>query len=289
MSRKSDDDIRNMTKERIRRVLPQFTPVEENAASFFLENTEKQDFSSRAIASQLYLSEATLSRFAKKCGFRGYREFIYSYEKDLETELAASGREFEQDISVISRRVEANYQMLLFQSMGLLQEDTLRRVADLLNKARRVKIVGQGSSGFAALEFQLRFMRIGLEVEAITDYQVISMSASIADEGTLFIGITLSGRTRIITDSLMMAKNRGAKTVLFTASDRPSLKNCCDELVILSSLKNLDTGTRISPQFPVLIIFDVLYSYFYANDPRFKGQKLQATLSAIQEERDPGE
>lgn len=286
MNSKNDDFIRNMTKESIRRALPEMTPVEKNAAAFFLENMKQQDYASRTISRKLFLSEATLSRFAKKCGYRGYREFIYSYEKDLDAELATAGQEYEQNLSVISRRVEASYQQLLTESLRQIQVEELQRVAGLLNTARRVKVVGQGSSGFAAREFQLRFMRIGLEVEAITDSQVISMSAAIADEGTLFMGITLSGHTRVITDSLALAKSRGAQTVLFTASGRPTLKNCCDELVRLSSLKNLDTGMRISPQFPVLVIFDILYSYYYANDPRFKEQKLQATLSAIQEERD---
>ena len=179
MNSKNDDFIRNMTKESIRRALPEMTPVEKNAAAFFLENMKQQDYASRTISRKLFLSEATLSRFAKKCGYRGYREFIYSYEKDLDAELATAGQKYEQNLSVISRRVEASYQQLLTESMRQIQVEELQRVAGLLNTARRVKGVGQGSSGFAAREFQLRFMRIGLEVEAITDSQVISMSAAI--------------------------------------------------------------------------------------------------------------
>ena len=33
--------------------------------------------SQEEVAGKLFVSEASLSRFAKKCGFRGYREFIY--------------------------------------------------------------------------------------------------------------------------------------------------------------------------------------------------------------------
>ena len=28
-----------------------------------------------------YISNATLSRFAKKCGYKGYRELVFDYEK----------------------------------------------------------------------------------------------------------------------------------------------------------------------------------------------------------------
>lgn len=45
-----------------------------------------------------------------------------------------------------------------------------------------------GSSGNVAEEFQLRFMRIGLDVTAVTDSQMIQMSAALVEEGMLVIG-----------------------------------------------------------------------------------------------------
>ncbi|MFR0957923.1 MAG: hypothetical protein ACLSFA_20120 [Roseburia inulinivorans] len=35
------------------------------------------DFSSKNISKRLYVSEAALSRFSKKCGYKGYRELIF--------------------------------------------------------------------------------------------------------------------------------------------------------------------------------------------------------------------
>ena len=58
-----------------------FTTVERNIADFFIQNRKKVDFSSKSISERLFVSEASLSRFAKKCGYRGYREFIYQYEE----------------------------------------------------------------------------------------------------------------------------------------------------------------------------------------------------------------
>ena len=58
-----------------------FTTVEKSIADFFIQNRKKMDFSAKAVAEQLFVSEASLSRFAKKCGYRGYREFVYQYEE----------------------------------------------------------------------------------------------------------------------------------------------------------------------------------------------------------------
>ena len=74
------------TKKNIRNCYDEMTAVEKNIAEFFLNNTEKCDLSSKNIAKQLYVSEASLSRFAKKCGYKGYRELIFLYEKLLEYE-----------------------------------------------------------------------------------------------------------------------------------------------------------------------------------------------------------
>ena len=60
-----------------------FTALEKKAADFFIHNTERMDFSAKHIAGLLYVSEATLSRFAKKCGFKGCREFIFQYEQNM--------------------------------------------------------------------------------------------------------------------------------------------------------------------------------------------------------------
>ena len=44
-----------------------FTTVERSIADFFIYNREEMDFSAKAVAGKLFVSEASLSRFAKKC------------------------------------------------------------------------------------------------------------------------------------------------------------------------------------------------------------------------------
>ena len=60
-----------------------FTMVEKTIADFFINNQKKINFSAKSVATKLFVSEASLSRFAQKCGYRGYREFIYSMKKAL--------------------------------------------------------------------------------------------------------------------------------------------------------------------------------------------------------------
>ena len=64
-------DYINETKQRIENKYHEMTAVERSIADYFINNKRVHDFSSKNISIQLYVSEATLSRFAKKCGYKG--------------------------------------------------------------------------------------------------------------------------------------------------------------------------------------------------------------------------
>ena len=275
--------IQNETKQNINGAVANMTALERSIAQYFLKNTKHDDFSSKNISRMLYVSEPSLSRFAKKCGYKGYREFIFSYSKDLDTDRISS--DSEKNISVYTRKIEGCYQNLLTESFRLMNEDQLRSIARLLTFCNKTFVYGIGNSGYVAREFQLRFMRIGLDVEAFTDSQMMKMSAALAREDTLIIAISLSGTTKEIIDSIRIGAEKKAKVVLITSYANPEIESFCTEIITVPSFKNLDSGTKISPQFPLLIVIDILYSYYFGNDSFFKTQKYNDTLSAISDKK----
>ena len=138
-----------------------FTTVERNIADFFIQNRKKVDFSSKSISERLFVSEASLSRFAKKCGYRGYREFIYQYEETFV--------EKQESITGNTRMILNAYQELLNKTYSLVDEAQIARISRYLNQAERVFVCGTGSSGLAAREMELRFMRIGVDIDSLVE------------------------------------------------------------------------------------------------------------------------
>ena len=80
----------------IESVYPSFTPLERTVADFFIHNTDESDLSARHVSELLYVSEASLSRFAKKCGYTGYREFVYRYQEGLNAALPGTDDHIKQ-------------------------------------------------------------------------------------------------------------------------------------------------------------------------------------------------
>lgn len=254
-----------------------FTTVEKNIADFFIQNRKKIDFSAKSISEMLFVSEASLSRFAKKCGYKGYREFIYQYEETFV--------EKKESIRDNTRMVMNAYQELLNKTYNLINEAQIGRICQYLSQAERAFVCGKGSSGMAASEMELRFMRIGVYIDSIQDSDMMRMQAVFQDKRSLVFGFSISGVKEEVQYLLREAHKRGAKTVLLTANNNPIFEEFCDEVVLLASLKYLNHGNVISPQFPILVMLDVIYSYYIEKDKYEKEVYHDSTLRALADEK----
>ena len=252
-----------------------FTMVEKNIADFFIHNHEKMDFSAKTVATKLFVSEASLSRFAKKCGYRGYREFVYQYEETLV--------EKKESMTGNTRMVLNAYQELLNKTYSLVDEGQIARIGKYLNQAERVFVCGKGSSGLAASEMELRFMRIGVDIDSLQDSDRMRMQAVFQDKRCLVFGISISGETEGVRYLLREAHKRGAKTVMITAQNKDSYAEYCSEVLLLPSLRHLNHGNVISPQFPILVMLDLIYSYYVEQDKPKKESFHDNTLRALEE------
>lgn len=251
-----------------------FTPVEKNIADFFLKNAEIGDLSARRIAGALYVSEASLSRFAKKCGFRGYREFVYQYERSFQAARDFMGAEN-------TTEVFENYREIMEKTHSLLEDGQIHRIVKQLYQKKRVIVCGKGSSGMAAQEMEIRFMRIGVDVDSVCEDDRIRMQSVFLDKSMMVMGFSLSGETESVLYLLREAHARGAFTVLMTSKDDPRFRDYCDELVLLASRRYLSGGNIISPQLPILLLLDIIYNAYVMKD-RYQTEALHGnTLRAL--------
>lgn len=235
----------------------ELTELEQEIARYFLQvDTIVDDLSSQQVTQKLHVSQAALTRFAKKCGFTGYREFVFQYQHQANKPDTHSHQH-----SPLTKRVLRSYSNLREQTQDLIDEEQLERVAQLIDDAERVYFFGTGSSGLIAREMKLRFMRLGVVCEALTDQDGFAWTTSIMDENCLVLGFSLSGTTQSVLDSLLDAKEMGAKTILFTSAPNKN-SQAYTETVLVASHSQSSYIQRISAQLPMLILIDLIYAYF---------------------------
>ena len=235
----------------------ELTELEQEIARYFLQaETIQDDLSSQQVTQKLHISQAALTRFAKKCGFTGYREFVFQYQHQADKQDTHSHKH-----SPLTKRVLRSYSIMREQTQDLIDEEQLERVAQLIDDAERVYFFGTGSSGLIAREMKLRFMRLGVVCEALTDRDGFAWTTSIMDEDCLVLGFSLSGTTESVLDSLLDAKEMGAKTILFTSAPNKN-SQAYTETVLVASHSQTSYIQRISAQLPMLILTDLIYAYF---------------------------
>ena len=243
-----------------------YTETERHIADYFLKNDAIGDLSAEFISTELSVSPASLSRFAKKSGYQGYREFVYEYRNSYVEKTTVEQEE--------SRLVLDTYHSLLNKVYNLLDEAQIKRIVEKLRTAKRVYVCGRGSSGLAAEEMATRFRWIGIDMVALRDNENIKMQSVFLNPQNLVIGLSLSGTKSEVLYMLARGCRQGADTILITEKNRKSYEDFCREVILVPSLQHLNHGNLISPQFPLLMMIDIIY-VAYVNHDRVHIEKIQ--------------
>ena len=259
----------------IKSIYPTLTNIEKTAADFFLGPVTLKDLSAKSVSSHLFISSASLTRFAQKCGFQGYREFLFAYQQ----EMRDSSSPVAMDANI--KKIISSYQELLNQTYSLIDIAQIERVCALFAQKSRIYIYGIGSSGLAARELQFRLMRLGLNIYSITDGHLMEMNSVVLNDSCLVVGFSVSGKTQELIKSMKAAKASNASTVFITSLRDPRHASFCDEVITLAATKDLSSGRTISPQFPLLVISDILYTYYLLSDTIQKERMHSYTLNIL--------
>lgn len=258
---------------RIRSKYEEMTTVERIIADYFLNTGFQEELTPSQVASALYVSKASLSRFAKKLGFDGFRQFLYQYKTEEENRLQSDS------LNDSDRQVWEDYTFLLGESRLNINNRSLERAVNLICHSKHILIYGDGISGYAAKEFMIRFKRLGFLVEAYTDDFMMQTNSAMVQSATLVIGISLSGTTKNTILGLKKAHENGARTLLITS--HYDKKQDFDVVLYAASLPQMNTGMLISPQMPILFIIDLLFSRIIHTDLGYTANYLD-TLHALE-------
>ena len=253
----------NETKQSIEKNFAELTQLEKSIGEFFITNKAIRNFSSKKISGLLYVSEASLHRFAKKCGYKGYREFIYSYEKDIENEK--NNEINEKQVNYLTNNLKSAYNTLIEENFKLINENQIKRIASLLNSGKRVVMVGSEAESSILEDFKLKFLNLGVDISTVTQNKFLEPRVSVLGQGSIII-FNLSEETADVRATVRKAKFKGAYLVLITADERQG--ELYDEVIITNCTKGM--SNMVSRQMVILIIMAVIYTYCSANHLYFE-------------------
>ncbi|WP_245628112.1 MurR/RpiR family transcriptional regulator [Shouchella shacheensis] len=187
------------------------------------------------------VAEATVLRFFRKLGFKGFQDFKFLLAQEVSLESAPNndGTFIEKIRNNIVEAVEDSYEVV--------DTGELNAAVDAIDASDDVVVFGIGSSGIAGLDMQNRLMRIGKQISVVTDPHFQVMRASSMNENTVVIAISLTGSTKDIIDTVEIAKEKDATIIALSNYMKSPLTKFADH-VLLSSAKEspLDSGSLVS-------------------------------------------
>lgn len=248
---------------RIRGMLPSFLPAERKVAGYLLAGPEALISQSVGeVAARAAVSEATVIRFCRTAGFSGFQSLKIALARETVSPVAAALHEgiAPSDTPVeAARKVFAANIDTLNETLRALDEGALWRAAELLGSARRILVIGVGTSAPVAYDAYAKFMRLGLSVTLQTDAHLQMMEAALLGKGDAVLAISHSGATMDPVETVKVAKKAGARAVAVTSNALSPLARECGVTLITASRETRFRSEALASRIAQASYVDALY------------------------------
>lgn len=252
----------------------QMTELEKNIANYFLNvGYDIKDKSSRLIASELFVSPSTISRFCQLVGYSGFNHFKESYLKDL-TYLNSNFKEINpnkpfssQDKNMtLVNKLSSLYKETITDTVDLMHHDSLQKATQLLLNSQKIVIGSAGDALEMAETFKNHMVKIGKFVYVERRMDNLFYQASISEKESCFILISYSGEVDGILRIARVLKERQIPFFVLTSYGSNQLSELSPLTLFLSTREKLvDNLGNFSSLLSISFILDTLYVNIFSH------------------------
>lgn len=255
-----------MFRERIQAKYGELTPSFRKLADFILQKQLDAAFmTATELAHHLDVDAATVVRFAQYLGYSGFRELIKEVQRIVKAELTASYRPMldAPDDAGLFRSLLENERHNLALAQSRLTEKA-NAVLPMLVDAQRIWVMGQARCAHLAALCASALRDIGLPAVAIGS-DPLEAAENLKGVGAedVVMGFSLTGMDLTAADAIRFARQRGAKTLVISASEVTAAALAAETTIICPG----PTETHV-PSFTGLVaMIVVLVAAFTARYP----------------------
>ncbi len=197
----------------------ELTDTEKEILDYFEGGSSRRLFQNiNQVSRELYTSNATIVRFCKKLGLRGYNEFKYQVRRELE-QLEHP----EETMGSLLTRSAARFR----DNVDSLDARKLEQIADILTSDRSIYIYGANLSSMAAKYLYIILTTLDYPSILVEWWRLLKGLVEGMDDNTVLFMISAHGDARRYLPVLEEARRRRAITILLTCQeDSPLIPYC---------------------------------------------------------------
>ena len=205
----------------------QLFDAEKKIAKFILNNPKKVvDMTVSELAEISDVSIASVSRFCRKVGLKGFAQLKISLAQEL-VDTHKSG-EISNDISVDNipqslQNILVNKITELKQTVNLINTDEFREILEGIRDASRVQVIAVGNTIPVAIDAAFKFNELGIPTTAGTIWETQLSYSFTLGKGDVLIAISNSGESDKVLEAVKIANNNKAMTIGITNSPHSAI------------------------------------------------------------------
>ncbi|WP_228343980.1 MurR/RpiR family transcriptional regulator [Streptococcus pneumoniae] len=205
------------------------------------------------IVSKVKVGEGTLNRFCKKIGYSGFQELKLKMTKDI---LELESQKMSSDTFI--DEIKNNYLSIVESTRKLIDGRQIELAIKLIREANQILMIGVGSSGNAAREFESSLLRIGIISKTVIDTHFQLMHTALLKDNDLIIAFSLSGSTKEVEETLLNAKRKNVKIISITNYSSRNIAKLSDCVLLTSKKESYLEGGSLMAKASQLFIIDVI-------------------------------
>lgn len=209
------------------------------------------------------VSASSITRFSRSLGFEGFRDLKIAIAQAQSAQSPYYHQSVQNlgQVDLVDGQLEYLYLQQIISALSStfsrLKAEALTDAINAIRGANRVKLFGVAVSGLIAQEAAIRFARLGLDTEFISDSHFQKIAASLLGEQDVAICLSHTGRSKETLDAAEIARSQGAHVICLTAPHTP-LSQKADILLEVSVFEEIDIYTPSISQYPYHYIIGLM-------------------------------
>lgn len=250
---------------RINREYYQLTGAEKKIADYMLlQRQECQYMSISEMAEVAGVAEATVSRFCRRLGYKGYSAFKLAVAGSASAQQPMSPLygeiQPEDSLGDMCQKIYAADVDAITQTLALVNPAAMTAAAELLLAADRVLCMGLGGSMVIAQEAAHLFSTARPNFFPVEDSHFQAIRCALLTPRDVVIYFSYSGSTKDLVDVMKIAQDRGARTILVTRFPKSPGAACADVVLECGAREGPLQMGSVAARMGQLYIIDVLFS-----------------------------
>lgn len=214
-------------------------------------------------------SDATVSRFCRRCGFKGFQNLKMALAKEVMEEqqkaIQVSNDIDRKDMGQSLQNILANKVAELTDTVNLMEEEALEQALSLLEQADLVQVAAVGNTIPVAMDCAFKLNQLGIRAVSGAVWDGEAARAFNLTKRDVLLVISNSGTSKRLQTLAQGAKENGAKMILVTNNGTSPLARLSDVKLITATREKLLTGEFWFSRITAMLVVEMLYLFLFTS------------------------